>query len=199
MATRNADLRVTIDADAAKLERAIASANRSMMRFQSQLRSTDLQAAQLDQIINEQRAQATKRVGQAMVGFGIAVAAGLGMAIKSAIDWESAWTGVLKTVEGTPEQLAKVEKGLRDLAMTLPSSHREIAAVAEAAGQLGIATDDVVGFTRVMIDLGETTNLTAEEAATSIAQMMNVMQTAPEDVGRLGAALVELGNNGAST
>jgi TP901 family phage tail tape measure protein len=199
MATRNADLRVTIDADAAKLERAIASANRSMMRFQSQLRSTDLQAAQLDQIINQQRADATRRVGQAMVGFGVAVAAGLGMAVKSAIDWESAWTGVLKTVEGTPEQLAKVEKGLRDLATTLPSSHREIAAVAEAAGQLGIATDDVVEFTRVMIDLGETTNLTAEEAATSIAQMMNVMQTAPEDVGRLGAALVELGNNGAST
>jgi TP901 family phage tail tape measure protein len=169
------------------------------MRFQSQLRSTDLQAAQLDQIINEQRAQATKRIGQAMVGFGVAVAAGLGMAVKAAIDWESAWTGVLKTVEGTPEQLAKVEKGLRDLATTLPSSHREIAAVAEAAGQLGIATDDVVGFTRVMIDLGETTNLTAEEAATAIAQMMNVMQTAPEDVGRLGAALVELGNNGAST
>jgi TP901 family phage tail tape measure protein len=199
MATRNADLRVTIDADAAKLERAIASANRSMMRFESQLRSTDLQAAQLDQIINEQRAQATKRVGQAMVGFGVAVAAGLGLAVKAAINWESAWTGVLKTVEGTPQQLAKVEKGLRDLATTLPASHREIAAVAEAAGQLGIATDDVVGFTRVMIDLGETTNLTADEAATAIAQMMNVMQTAPEDVGRLGAALVELGNNGAST
>ncbi len=50
-----------------------------------------------------------------------------------------------------------------------------------------------------MVDLGETTNLTADEAATAIAQLMNVMQTAPEDVGRLGAALVELGNNGAST
>jgi hypothetical protein len=50
-----------------------------------------------------------------------------------------------------------------------------------------------------MIDLGETTNLTAEEAATSIAQMMNIMGTAPQNVDRLGAALVALGNNGAST
>jgi len=50
-----------------------------------------------------------------------------------------------------------------------------------------------------MINLGETTNLTADEAATSLAQMMNVMKTAPEDVDRLGATLVALGNAGAST
>src|SRR5665648_412365 len=53
--------------------------------------------------------------------------------------------------------------------------------------------------TKVMIDLGQTTNLSADEAATSIAQLMNVMRTAPGDVGRLGSALVALGNNGAST
>src|SRR5690606_4851374 len=52
---------------------------------------------------------------------------------------------------------------------------------------------------RVMIDLGETTNLTADEAATAIAQMMNIMQSAPDDVDNLAAALVDLGNNGAST
>src|SRR5690606_6391835 len=39
----------------------------------------------------------------------------------------------------------------------------------------------------------------ADQAATSLAQFMNIMQTAPEDVGRLGAAVVDLGNNGAST
>lgn len=199
MASRNTDLRVTIDAETARFERGLDSARRSMMRFESQLRSVDAQAAQLDQMLNEQRARALNQLGRGMVAFGAATIAGLGLAAKAAIDWESAWTGVLKTVEGTPAQLAKVEAGLRELATTLPATHGEIAAVAEAAGQLGVATDDIVGFTRVMIDLGETTNLTAEEAATSIAQMMNVMQTAPEDVGRLGAALVELGNNGAST
>src|SRR3546814_19713866 len=47
--------------------------------------------------------------------------------------------------------------------------------------------------------LGETTNLSADEAATSLAQLMNIMQTAPEDVDRLGSAVVALGNNGAST
>src|SRR5699024_5219652 len=96
-------------------------------------------------------------------------------------------------------ELAAVEDGLRNLATTLPATHAEIAAVAEAAGQLGIQTDSIVDFTETMINLGETTNLSADEAATSIAQLMNIMQTAPDDVDNLGAALVELGNNGAST
>lgn len=146
----------------------------------------------------EQQA-AMEKIGGAALKMGTVSAVGLGLVAKSAIDWESAWTGVLKTVDGSPEQLAAIEDGLRSLAQELPATHQEIAAVAEAAGQLGVAADDVVEFTRTMVDLGETTNLTADEAATSIAQMMNVMQTAPEDVDRLGSALVALGNDGAST
>jgi TP901 family phage tail tape measure protein len=122
-----------------------------------------------------------------------------GAAIAASVSWESAWAGVTKTVDGTVGQMANLEAGLRDMAKELPATHGQIAAVAEAAGQLGVGIDDIEGFTRVMIDLGETTNLSADEAATSIAQLMNVMQTAPEDVDNLGAALVALGNNGAST
>lgn len=130
---------------------------------------------------------------------GLAAVAGLGMAAKAAMDWESAWAGVTKTVNGTDTELAALESGLRDLTKVLPASHTEIAGVAEAAGQLGVATEDVLSFTRTMIDLGETTNLTAEEAATSIAQISNVMGTTGEDVDNFGATLVALGNDGAST
>lgn len=133
-----------------------------------------------------------------MLAGGLAVAAA-GLATKAAIDWESAWTGVTKTVDATPAQLAKIEDGLRGLAKTLPESHDQIAAVAEAAGQLGVQADSIVDFTKVMVDLGETTNLSSDEAATSLAQLMNVMRTSPKDVDRLGSAVVALGNNGAST
>lgn len=139
------------------------------------------------------------RAGAALTSFGVVSAAALTMSVNAAIDWETAWTGVLKTVDGSSDQLAQLEQDLRDMALVLPATQEEIAAVAETAGQLGVAVDDVAAFTKVMIDLGETTNLTSEEAATSIAQLMNVMQTAPEDVDNLGSALVDLGNNGAST
>lgn len=147
----------------------------------------------------QQHREAWDRAGMTLTAFGAATVAALGFATKAAMDWESAWAGVAKTVDGTDAELAAVEEGLRELARTLPATHQEIAATAEAAGQLGVATGDVVAFTKVMIDLSETTNLSADEAATSIAQLMNVMQTAPDDVDNLGASLVALGNNGAST
>lgn len=144
-------------------------------------------------------ASAQDEVGKVIATAGAAIVATTALTVNSAIQWESAWTGVTKTVEGTPEMLAEVEQGLRGLTHVLPGSHDEIAAVAEAAGQLGVRTEDVVGFTRTMIDLGETTNLSSDQAATSLAQLMNIMGTAGEDVDRLGSTIVALGNDGAST
>ncbi len=146
-----------------------------------------------------QKQQAFEEMGRASMVAGGVMAAGLALSTKAAIDWDSAWAGVTKTVDGSPEQLAQVEAGLRSLTNVLPASHTEIAAVAEAAGQLGIATPNVVEFTKTMIDLGETTNLTAEEAATQLARFVNVMGTSQSQVSNLGAALVELGNNYATT
>ncbi|PZR55220.1 phage tail tape measure protein [Xylanimonas oleitrophica] len=147
----------------------------------------------------EQNRESWDRAGMALSAFGAITTATAGATVKAAVDWESAWTGVLKTVEGTPQQLAAVEAGLRGMARELPSSHTEIAAVAEAAGQLGISTGGIVQFTRTMIDLGETTNLSAEEAAMALAKFAAVMGTSESDIGRLGASVVGLGNNFATT
>src|SRR5690606_28294030 len=112
------------------------------------------------------------------------------------IDWESAWAGVVKTTEGTPAQMAELEDGLRGLTQVLPATHEEIAGVAEAAGQLGVAREDVLGFTETAIGLGESTNLSAEVAAESLAKFSNVMGTASregvEGYERMGSALVAL-------
>ena len=143
------------------------------------------------------------QVANTMVGAGTAIAGGLVLSAKAAMDWESQFAGVRKTVDDTEKGYAELSDGLRDLAKELPSTHAEIAGVAEAAGQLGVARDDILGFTKTMVDLGESTNLTAEDAATNIAQISNVMGTmereGAEGVERFGSALVALGNDGAST
>jgi TP901 family phage tail tape measure protein len=147
----------------------------------------------------ERQKQAMNEAGVALGAVGAVAMASTALAVKAAIDWESAWAGVTKTVDGSASEMASLEGELRGLATTLPATHQEIAAVAEAAGQLGIERQNVAAFTKTMVDLGETTNLTADQAATSLAQLMNVMQTAPADIERLGATLVALGNDGAST
>lgn len=143
--------------------------------------------------------QGVESLGRGFITFGAAAALGLGFAAKAAIEWETAWAGVVKTTDASADALPGLEKSLRALTGELPASHQEIAAVAEAAGQLGIKSKDVVGFTKVMVAMGVSTNLTSDQAATSIAQMMNIMQTAPENVTRLASTIVSLGNSGAST
>lgn len=141
-----------------------------------------------------------KAVGQSMSLYVTApIAAMVGGAVKAAIDFESAFAGVRKTVDTSEAGFKKLEKGIRDMAQTLPTSASDIAAVAESAGQLGIAEDNILGFTRTIIDLGESTNLTREQAATEFARFANIVGMSQNDFDKLGSSLVALGNNYATT
>ncbi len=137
--------------------------------------------------------------GKAMTPVSLA-ATGAGVAIgKMAIDFESAFTGVTKTVDGTDEQLETIRQGILDMAKTTASSATDIAAVAEAAGQLGVGTDDILDFTKTMVMLGDTTNLSAEEAASALAKFANITQMSSDNYDNLGSVIVDLGNNFATT
>ena len=140
------------------------------------------------------------------VGVTAPIIAGVGAVVKSAMSWESAFAGVKKTndevVDSTGNVVysyADLENGLRGLAAQLPASHQEIAGVAEAAGQLGIKSQDVVSFTKTMIDMGESTNLSAEDAASAIAKIANITGLTSDEYQRFGSSVVALGNNFATT
>ena len=129
--------------------------------------------------------------------------AGIAAATKTAIEFEDAWAGVTKTVDGTPQQLAKIDDGLKNLAQTTSSTYQDIAHYAELAGQMGIPTDSIVGFTKTITELGDTTNLVGEEAAQSIAKFSNVMVSQSKKTNtyysRLGSTIVDLGNKFSTT
>ncbi|MGI6085925.1 MAG: phage tail tape measure protein, partial [Acetivibrionales bacterium] len=191
----------------------VANAESSLGKMQTQLANTNKEI-----LLNESRlkkagtameasAKKAEKVGKTLTNAGNKLTTGLTLpivavgaaSIKAAIDFESAFAGVRKTVDGTEEQMAALEQGIRDMAKEIPATTTEISAVAEAAGQLGIETDSVLAFTRVMIDLGETTNLSAEEGAAALAKFANVTQMSQDDFDRLGSVIVALGNNMATT
>lgn len=148
-----------------------------------------------------------QKVGSTMTkALTVPLAAGTIAVTKAAIDWESAFAGVKKTNDEVVDSTGKVvysyddlEKGLRDLAKELPSSHQEIAAVAETAGQLGVQTENVKSFTKTMIDMGESTSMSAETAATEMARFANITGMSQDKFSNLGSAMVDLGNNFATT
>lgn len=119
---------------------------------------------------------------------------------KAAVDWESAFTGVMKTVDETATTTYDdLKADINEIAKTTASSQNQIAATMEIAGQLGVSADNITEFTKTMIMLGDTTNLTSEEAASAIAKFANVTKMPLTEVDKLGSAIVDLGNNYATT
>ncbi|MGH3096102.1 MAG: phage tail tape measure protein, partial [Streptosporangiales bacterium] len=188
MASRTTDLYARIVGDSSSYEKALGKAKEGTRQFEREL-------ARLER----ERKAAMGQVGRVAAVTGAAILAGVGLSVRAAVKWESAWAGVTKTVNGSKEQMAALEGGLRDLARTLPASHEEIAKVAESAGQLGVKRKDILSFTKTMIDMGVSTDLTADQAATSMARFANIMGTPTRQIGKLGATIVNLGNKGAST
>lgn len=172
----------------AGMSNSFISTNETLLRLYDTLGKTSLKA--------EQFANAVKPLS--MLSF-----AGIAAATKTAIEFEDAWTGVTKTVEGTPQQLSKINDGLKNLAQTTSSTYQDIAHYAELAGQMGVPTDSIVGFTKTITQLGDTTNLVGEEAAQSIAKFSNVMVSQSKKTNtyysRLGSTIVDLGNKFATT
>lgn len=140
-----------------------------------------------------------EKVGNKLSVVSAGIVAVAGGSLKASIDFESAFAGVEKTVDATTEQLEELKQGILDMSTKLPSSAVEISAVAEAAGQLGIQTDNVLSFTKTMIDMGNSTNLSSDEAATSLARFANITQMSQKDFDKLGSSIVDLGNNFATT
>ena len=149
---------------------------------------------------------AMSRAGSALTPLSIGVAAlGVG-ALKAAIDFESSFAGVIKTVDDAADSMGRLtpvgeelKQSFRDLALEIPVSVNELAGIGEVAGQLGIETQNIAGFTETMAKLGVTTNLSAEEAATSLARLANVTGLPQTEFERLGSTVVALGNNLATT
>ncbi len=148
--------------------------------------------------------QAVDAVSSVLAAAGISAALkeikeGFDECVQASMDFESAITGVAKTTDLTDEELADMSDAIKAMSTEIPASTTEIAAVAEAAGQLGIQKDALLDFTRVMTMLGTATNMTAEDAATALARFANITGMSADNYDRLGAVFVDLGNNFATT
>jgi TP901 family phage tail tape measure protein len=146
---------------------------------------------------------ATQQLAAASIVASKIVLLGLGGALalsaKAAIDFESSFAGVRKTVQASEPEFAALASRIRELATRIPVNVNELNRIAEIGGQLGIGIEDLEGFVEVVAALGVTTNLSTEQAATGLARLANIMGTSRGDFDRLGSIIVDLGNNFATT
>jgi len=118
---------------------------------------------------------------------------------QASIDFESAMTGVSKTTDMSAGELQTMSEAVMKLSTEIPITTTELANVMEVAGQLGISKENLLDFSTTMSMLATATTMTADEAATMLAQFANITQMDPSLYSNLASAVVDLGNNYATT
>lgn len=120
-------------------------------------------------------------------------------AIKASLDFESTFTSVRKTVDATEVEFDALAASSKAMSTQIAASTGEINEVMATAGQLGINKNYLADFSRTMIDLGNSTDIVANEAASTLAKFANITNMDQSLFGNLGATLVDLGNKFATT
>ena len=132
----------------------------------------------------------------AFAGFAAAIA----LTTSEFIDYEKALVGVGKTTDIEGKKLDAFGKKFQKLSETIPVSTNELLGIAQADGQLGVKGEkDLLLFTETIAKLGVATDLTGEQAATSLTRILNVTGQSIEEIPKLGSVIVALGNNFAAT
>lgn len=116
---------------------------------------------------------------------------------RSSIEFESSMAAVKRTVGGSDSFISGLGDEFKELSTVIPITSGEFAEIAMTAGQLGIAQANVESFAVTMAKLGTTTDLTAGEAATMLAQFANI--TGLTEYDRMGAVVADLGDATATT
>lgn len=124
-----------------------------------------------------------------------ALVKGISEVTGAAIDFESSFAGIRKTVDATEAEFLELETDFRRLATEIPVSVNELNRIGELGGQLGIAKEDLIDFTKVIAELGVTTDLTTEDAAMKLAQFAAATQMPHDKFSNLASSVVHLGNN----
>lgn len=139
-------------------------------------------------------------VGSRMTaGITLPIAAAGAATMVAAIDIDTALTGVKKTVDGTEEQYEALKQAAIDFSQTNAVPASQILDIQALGAQLGFAIDELDEFGRVVSGLDIATNMSAEQAATEMAQFANITNMSREKISNYGSAIVGLGNNYATT
>jgi TP901 family phage tail tape measure protein len=146
-------------------------------------------------------------IGNRAMAFGLAVAAGMGAAVKAAIDFESAFTSVERTAQvdlGSPyieaqSRAINLRNALIDISTTIPVAFGQVTEIATLGAQLGIATDDLDEFTETVARFSAITGISVDQAALSFGRLSELLNVEPAQFENLSSAIVFAGINAVAT
>lgn len=135
----------------------------------------------------------------AVAGF-YALKTAIGSPVKAAMEFESAMADVKKVVDfPTPKAFKDFQAALVDLSKTVPLSVNGLAQIAAAAGQAGIAGDDLIRFTEAAAKVGVAFDISADQAGDAMAKLMTGLGITIDEAVLLTDSMNHLSNAQASS
>jgi len=127
-------------------------------------------------------------------------------AINAAEDIDAAYRDMRKTVNGTESDFESLKAAAIDFSRTHVTTAEQMLEIESIGGQLGIAVENLQTFGEVVSNLDIATNIDAEDIATYLGQLSNIMDDIntddvdqyQKDITAFSDALVRLGNNSAA-
>jgi len=152
-------------------------------------------------LARNKRSLANARTGMldAAAGF-YALRAAITGPMEAAMGFEDAMADVTKVVDfESPEALADFEQSLKNLSREIPTAVNGLANIAAAAGQAGIAGDDLIQFTDAAARIGVAFDISAGQAGDSMAKLKTALGLSVDEVVLLADSFNHLSNQQAST
>ena len=116
--------------------------------------------------------------------------------IKAAMSFESSMADVRKVVDfETPQQFKEMENQILSMTHRIPMAATELAKIAASGGQLGIARQDIAGFTETVAKMSVAFDMSAADAGDSMAKLANVYKIPIKQINILGDAINHLSNS----
>lgn len=129
-----------------------------------------------------------------------AVSAPLGLAVREAVQFESAMSDVRKVVDfDTPQQFKEMGDDILRMSQELPMSAEGIAKIVAAGGQAGIARDELKSFATDAIKMGVAFDITAEQAGQMMANWRTAFGMGQDQVVQLADQINYLSNTTAAS
>lgn len=178
-------------------EKALATEARKAKLAQEKLAAINAKSAAWRDRTQNAKGSILSGVGQ--IGYIASAASSMALPVKQAMQMEDAMAEIKKVVDfKNPTGLKEMEKALERMSLSIPMTADGLAKITAAAGQAGIAEEDLLRFTETAAKMGVAFDISAEEAGEMMAKWRSGMNLTQDQAESLADATNALSNNNAA-
>jgi len=180
----------------------VATANKLLADRQDGAFKSLVQYGSYSKTVNADLANQRYALYDVATTYGVISAALLGASaavVTTGASFETAFTNVERTSTGTAEQIGEVRDSLVDLSTTIPIAFGELSSIATLGNQIGVAQDQLIGFTETVGQFSAVSGISVETSAEAFGRLNELLPDVNGNFEALGSAIEKAGLNAAAT